>query len=492
MTFQFPFDNSYARLPERFYAHVAPTPVRAPRLIRVNRDLAVHLGLDPDWLASPEGVEVLAGRRVPGAAEPIAMAYAGHQFGQFVPQLGDGRAILLGEVVDRDGVRRDIQLKGAGPTPFSRRGDGRAALGPVLREYVVSETMAALGIPTTRALAAVTTGERVVRETLLPGGVLARVASSHIRVGTFQFFAARGDTEGTQRLADHVIARHYPEAAAAERPYRALLDGVVARQAELVARWLLVGFIHGVMNTDNMSVAGETIDYGPCAFMDAYHPATVFSSIDHHGRYAYANQPRIAQWNLARLAETLLPLLSPEQDSAVADAEDALGAFSGRFETAFQAGLRRKLGLATEREADAALVGDLLAAMAENSADFTLTFRRLADAAADPAEAEPVRRLFIDPTSFDAWATRWRARLAEEPGTGEDRRAAMRAVNPAFIPRNHRVEAVIAAAVERDDFAPFEELLTVLSRPYDDQPEHARYAEPPEAHERVLKTFCGT
>ena len=492
MTFQFPFDNSYARLPARFYAHVAPTPVSAPRLIRLNRELALHLGLDPNWLASPEGVEVLAGRQVPGAAEPIAMAYAGHQFGQFVPQLGDGRAILLGEVVDRDGVRRDVQLKGAGPTPFSRRGDGRAALGPVLREYVVSETMAALGIPTTRALAAVTTGERVVRETMLPGGVLARVASSHIRVGTFQFFAARGDTEGTQSLADHVIARHYPDAAAAERPYRALLDRVVAAQAELVARWLLVGFIHGVMNTDNMSVAGETIDYGPCAFMDAYHPATVFSSIDHHGRYAYANQPRVAQWNLARLAETLLPLLSPDQDSAVADAEAALGAFAERFERTFQAGLRQKLGLATEREGDAALAGDLLAAMADNAADFTLTFRRLADAAADPAADEPVRRLFIDPTAFDAWASRWRARLAEEPATGDARRDAMRAVNPAFIPRNHRVEAMIAAAVQRGDFAPFEELLTVLSRPYDDQPEHTRYAEPPEAHERVLKTFCGT
>src|SRR5918999_952726 len=311
--FHFPFNNSYARLPDRFFARVAPTPVAAPKLIKLNRELAVHLGLDPDWLASPEGVEVLAGKRLPDEAEPIATAYAGHQFGHFVPQLGDGRAILLGEVLDQDGIRRDIQLKGSGPTPFSRRGDGRAALGPVLREYVVSEAMAALGIPTTRALAAVMTGETVVRETFLPGALLTRIASSHIRVGTFQFFAARGDVEGLRLLADHVIARHYPEAAASDRPYRALLDQVIARQAELVARWVLVGFIHGVMNTDNMSVAGETIDYGPCAFMDAYDPATVFSSIDLHGRYAYGNQPRIAQWNLARLAEALLSVLNPEE-----------------------------------------------------------------------------------------------------------------------------------------------------------------------------------
>ncbi|HEY0572441.1 MAG TPA: YdiU family protein, partial [Enterovirga sp.] len=325
MTVHARFDNSYARLPDRFVARLPPTPVAAPKLIKLNRQLASDLGFDPDWLASPEGVEILAGNRVPEGAEPTAMAYAGHQFGGFVPQLGDGRAILLGEVIGRDGLRRDIQLKGSGPTPFSRRGDGRAALGPVLREYVVSEAMAALGIPTTRALAAVTTGEAVARETLLPGAVLTRVAASHIRIGTFQYFAARRDVEGLRVLADHVIARHYPDVLGAEQPYRALLDGVIARQADLVARWLLVGFIHGVMNTDNMSVAGETIDYGPCAFMDAYHPSTVFSSIDQHGRYAYANQPRIAVWNLARFAETLLPLLSEDQDKAVADAEESLG-----------------------------------------------------------------------------------------------------------------------------------------------------------------------
>ena len=349
----------------------------------------MDLGLDPDWLASPDGVEVLAGKRVPNGAEPIALAYAGHQFGHFVPQLGDGRAILLGEVIDRHGVRRDIQLKGSGRTPFSRNGDGRAALGPVLREYIVSEAMAALGIPTTRALAAVMTGEAVVRETLLPGAVLTRVAASHIRVGTFQYFAARDDVEAVRLLADHVIARHYPEAAHAERPYRALLEGVIARQAELIAQWLLVGFIHGVMNTDNMSIAGETIDFGPCAFMDAYDPATVFSSIDQQGRYAYANQPRIAHWNLARLAETLLPLLAEDQDSAVADAEEALAAFGPRFEAVFHAGLRRKIGLFTEHDEDPELIQALLSAMAQNGADFTLTFRELCDAAGGSPMTRP-------------------------------------------------------------------------------------------------------
>src|SRR6202035_603740 len=315
MTVHFPFQNTYAALPANFFARVAPTPVSAPRLIKLNRPLAIHLGLDPDRLDSPEGAEILAGKRLPDGAQPIAMAYAGHQFGHFVPQLGDGRAILLGEVIDIDGIRRDIQLKGSGPTPFSRRGDGRAALGPVLREYIVSEAMAALGIPTTRSLAATITGESVMRETVLPGAVLTRVASSHIRVGTFQYFAARGDTEGVKRLADHAIARHYPQAAQAERPYHALLEGVITRQAELVARWLQVGFIHGVMNTDNTSISGETIDYGPCAFMEAYEPDKVFSSIDHQGRYAYSNQPQAARWNLTRLAEALLPVWAQEGGS---------------------------------------------------------------------------------------------------------------------------------------------------------------------------------
>src|SRR5918993_4005067 len=366
MTIHFPFDNTYARLPDRFYARVEPEAVTAPRLIRLNRDLALHLRLDPDRLSSPDGVELLSGNRVPDAAKPIAMAYAGHQFGQFVPQLGDGRAILLGEVVDQNGIRRDIQLKGSGPTPFSRRGDGRAALGPVLREYLLSEAMAALGLPTTCALAAVLTGETVVRETPLPGAVLTRVASSHVRIGTFQFFAARQDMEGLRLLADYVIARHYPQAAESDQPYRALLDQVIAAQADLIARWLHVGFIHGVMNTDNMSIAGETIDYGPCAFMDAYDPVTVFSSIDHAGRYAYANQPGIALWNLTRLAETLLPLFSEDKNQAVDEAQEALGAFASTFEGVFNTGLRRKLGLFTERDEDVALMQDLLKTMAEN------------------------------------------------------------------------------------------------------------------------------
>jgi len=492
MTVHFPFQNTYAALPDGFFARVAPTPVAAPRLIKLNWPLAVHLGLDPDRLASPEGVEILAGKRVPDGADPIAMAYAGHQFGHFVPQLGDGRAILLGEVIDADGIRRDIQLKGSGPTPFSRRGDGRAALGPVLREYIVSEAMAALGIPTTRSLAAVITGESVRRETLLPGAVLTRVASSHIRVGTFQYFAARSDTEGVRRLADHVIARHYPEAANAPRPYHALLEGVIARQAELVARWLLVGFIHGVMNTDNSSISGETIDYGPCAFLDSYDPATVFSSIDEQGRYAYANQPRIALWNLTRLAECLLPLLSDEQDQAIAEAQTALGDFADIFDTAYQAGLRRKLGLFTARDDDRALAQDLLDAMAKNQADFTLTFRRLSDAALDPADDGEIRQLFAEPAAYDEWAVRWRQRIGDEENAPAARQAAMRAVNPAFLPRNHRVEAVIEAATNRDDYAPFEELLAVLSKPYEDQPALSAYAEPPEPHQRVLQTFCGT
>jgi uncharacterized protein YdiU (UPF0061 family) len=492
MTSHFPFENTLSRLPDRFFARVAPTPVQAPRLVRLNCKLARRLGLDPDWLTSAEGVEVLGGKRVPEGAEPIALAYAGHQFGHFVPQLGDGRAILLGEVVDQDGVRRDIQLKGSGRTPFSRGGDGRAAIGPVLREYIVSEAMAALGIPTTRALAVVTTGEEVVRETFLPGAVLTRVASSHIRVGTFQFFAARGDVEGVRLLADHVIGRHYPEAAEARSPYRALLDRVISRHADLLAQWMLVGFIHGVMNTDNMSVAGETIDFGPCAFMDAYDPAKVFSSIDEQGRYAYGNQPRVALWNLTRLAETLLPLLADDEKRAISDAEEALAVFGPRFEATFHQGLRRKLGLFTEGDDDLALIQALLDTMATNGADFTLTFRRLCDAAAEPGADQNVRALFTDPSAYEAWAMRWRQRLGEEPQDGTARASAMRLVNPAFTPRNHRIEKVIQAAVQRDDFTLFEELVTVLSKPYEEQPPFAHYGEPPEPHEVVRRTFCGT
>ncbi len=492
MTAQIPFDNSYARLPDSFYARVLPAIVKEPALIKLNTELAVELGLDPLALSSPEGIEILAGKRIPDGADPIAAAYAGHQFGQFVPRLGDGRAILLGEVVDRNGIRRDIQLKGSGPTPFSRGGDGRAALGPVLREYLISEAMAALGIPTTRALAAVTTGENVIRDSILPGAVFTRVASSHIRVGTFQFFLAKRDTEALRRLADYAIARHYPEAASAPQPYRALLDGVIARQAALVARWLDVGFIHGVMNTDNMSIAGETIDYGPCAFMDAYDKETVFSSIDHAGRYAYARQPGIAHWNLARLAECLLPLLADETEKGVEQANDALSAFPGLFQKAHQDGLRQKFGLTEEREGDIELMQALLDRMALNGADFTLTFRRLADATADAQADDAVRDLFVDPTAFDAWAVHWRERLAHESIDSKARRDAMRRVNPAFIPRNHRVEAVIEAALKTRDFAPFETLLAVLSKPYEDQPDFAAYADPPPPSQGPYQTFCGT
>jgi uncharacterized protein YdiU (UPF0061 family) len=489
----FRFDNSYARLPERFFARLSPTPVAAPRLVRLNEELARQLGLDPARLSAPEGVAILAGNAVPEPGEPLAMAYAGHQFGHFVPRLGDGRALLLGEVVDLDGVRRDIQLKGSGPTPFSRNGDGRAALGPVLREYLISEAMHALGIPTTRSLAAVATGETVRREELLPGAVLTRVASSHIRVGTFQFFAARSDAEAVCGLADYVIARHYPEAAGTEKPCRRLLELIATRQAELIAKWLLVGFIHGVMNTDNMSIAGETIDYGPCAFMDAYDPATVYSSIDSFGRYAYGNQPRIAQWNLARLAETLLPLLAEDQDTAVGIANEAIGAFAGRFQTAYAVGLRRKLGLFQERQDDGDLAQDLLDRMAGNGADFTLTFRRLSDAAVSTDGDAAVRSLFTDPTAYDGWATTWRRRLADDgEASGERRAAAMRAVNPAFIPRNHLVEEALSAAVNNGDFSAFEKLLAVLSRPYDDRPPHRLYAEPPRPDQVVRQTFCGT
>ncbi|TCZ59676.1 protein adenylyltransferase SelO [Roseicella aquatilis] len=488
----FTFDNTYARLPERFHARLPPTPVAAPRLVRVNEPLAALLGVDPAALAGPEGVAMLAGNALPDGAEPIAQAYAGHQFGNFVPQLGDGRAILLGEVVGRDGVRRDIQLKGSGPTPFSRRGDGRAALGPVLREYIVSEAMFALGIPTTRSLAAVTTGEPVYRETPLPGAVLTRVALSHLRVGTFQYFAARQDVDGIRILADYAIARHYPEAAGAAHPHRALLGHVIAAQARLVAHWMLVGFIHGVMNTDNCTISGETIDYGPCAFMDTYDPKTVFSSIDAYGRYAYANQPGIVHWNLTRLAETLLPLLAEQPEPAIEIAKEELARFAPAFEAAWHGGLRRKLGFLEAREEDLALAEQLLQRMQEGGADFTLTFRALVGAAAGPEGDAAARALFSAPDAYDTWAASWRARLAQEPASAEERRAAMQATNPAIIARNHQVEAAIAAAVEREDLGPFEALLDAVSRPFESRTGLEGYTLPPQPEERVLQTFCGT
>ena len=492
---RFGFTNTYARLPENFYARLDPTPVAAPRLVKLNVELARQLGLDPEALTSAEGVEVLAGNRIAEGSEPLAIAYAGHQYGHFVPQLGDGRAILLGEVMAGDGARYDIQLKGSGRTPFSRGGDGRAALGPVLREYIVSEAMAALGVPTTRTLAAVTTGEQVIRETFLPGAVVTRVAASHLRVGTFEYFAARRDTESIRTLANYAIARHYPDAAGAAQPFRALLDGVITRQAHLVAQWMQLGFIHGVMNTDNTSISGETIDYGPCAFMEAFDPATVFSSIDRHGRYSYGNQPHIALWNLTRLAESLLPVLEQaagSESAAMESANEALAAFAPQYDAAQFAGFRRKLGLSSERDGDIALVQDLMQRMALNGADFTLTFRSLCDAA-ETAEADAkVRSLFTASDAYDPWAKLWRRRLEQEPASAHDRATAMRKVNPAFIPRNHLVEAALSAAKERQDFQPFEELLEVVSIPYEDRPEFERYTRPALPEERVLQTFCGT
>ena len=460
--------------------------------INLNDALASELGvntqgLDPDRLAA-----MFAGNVTPSGAEPIAMVYAGHQFGNFVPQLGDGRAILLGEVLDRNGKRRDVQLKGSGRTPFSRRGDGRAALGPVLREYLVSEAMHALGIPTTRALAAVSTGETVYRDRQLPGAVLTRVASSHIRVGTFQYFAARGDLEAVKRLADYVIDRHYPDARDAERPCLALLQAVVERQALLIGRWMQVGFIHGVMNTDNMALSGETIDFGPCAFIDAYDPATAFSAIDEFGRYAYANQPTIAQWNLARFAETLLPLVDPNPERAVELASEAISAFTSRFQEHWVAGMRDKLGISSDEDCDLDLIRELLRAMHENAADFTLTFRRLCDAAADEKADADARSLFADPSAYDSWAARWRSRLVLDRLEPNARAQAMRNVNPAFIPRNHLVEQALSAAIEYEDFSRFAALLAVLSRPYEDQEAFADYAKPPQTSERVFQTFCGT
>jgi len=474
MTLTLPFDNSYAQLPPRFYTRQSAVPVRAPRLIAWNAPLAQALGIDG---TADQGTlaRIFSGNEAPEGAAPLAQAYAGHQFGGFSPQLGDGRALLLGEVVDLAGQRHDIQLKGSGPTPYSRMGDGRAWLGPVLREYVVSEAMHGLGIPTTRALAAVETGEPVLRETgALPGAVLTRVASSHIRVGTFQYFAARRDLEGLRALCDHAIARHCPDA---DGP-AGLLSEVIDRQARLVAQWLAVGFIHGVMNTDNTTISGETIDYGPCAFMDTYHPETVFSSIDAHGRYAYDNQARVIVWNMAQFATALVPLM-PDQDAAIEQFTALVHAMPERIEAERQRAFCAKIGIAEPKDGDAALADDLLARMAAGRADFTNTFRALVEGGA--------RDQFLDPASFDDWEEGWRARLAREAAP----EAVMRAANPSVIPRNHRVEQMIEAAVT-GDYAPFERLLEVLARPYHDHPEAAELRRPPAAAEVVRATFCGT
>lgn len=474
MSLDLPFDNSYARLPDRFYARLDPTPVAQPGLVAFNKPLAERLGLEIDTLMAPEGLAVLAGNSLPESASPLAQAYAGHQFGNFVPQLGDGRAILLGEVVAPDGARFDIQLKGSGPTPFSRMGDGRAWLGPVLREYIMSEAMAALNVPSTRALAAVTTGETVLRERPFPGAVLTRVASSHLRVGTFQYFAAREDKDGLEQLVDFALKRHQPEG---ETPID-LLNGVVERQAALIAKWMGLGFVHGVMNTDNMTISGETIDYGPCAFIDTYHPLRVFSSIDHAGRYAYARQPDVALWNLAQLAIALLPLIDASEP-----AQEALNRFSGLFKTAWSTVFRRKLGLEVMREQDDTLANDLLDRMAKNQADFTNTFRALGTSKA--------RDEFLDPQDFDAWEKDWLARLKKEDATPEDRLEALRSANPAVIPRTHRIEEAIQAAIV-DDFAPFERLTKALVTPFSLSDETVDLARAPTQDEIVPRTFCGT
>ena len=486
----FVFDNTYARELEGFYVTWKAAQVARPSLAKFNRELAQELGLDADALDSEEGARIFAGNETPEGAAPLAQTYAGHQFGGFVPQLGDGRALLLGEVIDRNGRRRDIQLKGSGPTPFSRDGDGRAALGPVLREYLIGEAMHALGIPTTRALAAALTGEPVFRESALPGAILTRVAASHIRVGTFQFFAARGEQAKVRRLADYVIDRHYADLKADANPYLGLLERVRDKQATLIASWMHVGFIHGVMNTDNMAISDETIDYGPCAFMDHYDPATVFSSIDTQGRYAYANQPRIAHWNLARFAETLLSLIDADRNRAIPRATEVVNAFPEHYERHWLKGMRAKLGLVSEEEADLNLATGFLTAMEGKKVDYTLAFRHLAAAAL--GREEPLRTLFDDPSAFDLWSGHWRARLAREAVAPLVRAQAMRRVNPAFIPRNHRVEEALSAAVERADYAPFETLLNILSRPFDDQPEFAAFAEPAPEGRGCYRTFCGT
>lgn len=488
------FANRYAQLPADFFREVKPTPVAQPSLIALNKELAEELKLDSGALGSPEGVAMLAGNALPSGAKPIAQAYAGHQFGHFNPQLGDGRAILLGDVIDCHGRYRDIQLKGAGPTPYSRSGDGRAAVGPVIREYMLSEALHRLGIPTTRALAAVQTGQPVFRQTALPGAIIARVAASHIRIGTFEFFFGQRDKQSIEQLADFVIERHYPAAAQQENPYLAMLSGVIAAQAGLVAQWLQVGFIHGVMNTDNMSISGETIDYGPCAFMDRFDPATVFSSIDREGRYAFANQGSIALWNLTRLAECLLPLLDADQDKAVTLAQDALAAFGDIFDEQWLSGMGRKLGLSAPQDQDDVLIADYLQLLQQHQVDYTLGFRRLALAVAGDVQqqAKPWLDLFAEPSAeLDAWLERWRQRLSQEPHQGAEIAAAMNAVNPLYIPRNHRVEAVIAAAVE-DDFQPMEEMMQVLREPYTEQSGMDKYTVPAPPSSQAYRTFCGT
>lgn len=483
-------ENTFAtELPELCVAWTA-APAPAPRPLVVNEAVAASLGLDAEWLASPEGVGLLTGATPPDGATPVAQAYAGHQFGGYSPRLGDGRALLLAELVTPDGVRRDLHLKGSGRTPFARGGDGKAAVGPMLREYVISEAMHALGIPTTRSLAVVATGEDIARETMLPGAVLARVAASHLRVGTFQFAIASGGADLVRRLADYAIARHHPAAADAPNPYLALLESVANVQASLVATWMGVGFIHGVMNTDNMTISGESIDFGPCAFMDRYDPATVFSSIDHGGRYAYGNQPPIAQWNLARLAETLLPLIDPDTDKAVEQATAVLTRYADTYQAAWLDGMRAKLGLRTATAGDRALVDEMLTTLHEQQLDFTRFFRALSaslvgrDAFAD---ALPVGHALAN-----GWVARWRERLAAEDTSAADAAAAMDAVNPVYIPRNHVVDAALTAASEHGDLAPLHRLVDALRTPFTEREGFDDLAHPAPLDGPRFRTFCGT
>jgi len=485
----FALDNSYARELDGLYEPWQAAPARAPQLLVLNEDLATELRVDPDALRAPDGVAVLAGNATPEGSSPVAQAYAGHQFGGFSPRLGDGRALLVGEVLDVHGRRRDLHLKGSGRTPFARAGDGKAAVGPMLREYVIGEAMHALGVPTTRALAVVATGDGVARETMLPGAVLTRVAASHLRVGTFEYAARSDDPELVRRLADYAIARHHPDASEAENPYLGLFESVVDVQASLVARWMLVGFIHGVMNTDNMTISGETIDYGPCAFMEAFDPATVFSSIDHAGRYAYGNQPRIAQWNLARLAETLLPAFHADIDTATATATEVLQSFSDRFQRYWSQGMRAKLGLTHDQGDDGALIDDLLELLRAQRVDYTSCFRALSSAVR--GDAGPARSLFAEPSAFDAWAQRWREQLSAQGADSENVAEAMDRVNPVYIPRNHRVEEALAAATG-GDMEPFHRLLDVVVKPFDERPGLEPYAGPAPPDFGEYRTFCGT
>ncbi len=483
-------EHSYATLPEQCFVEVAPARATAPQLQIYNHALATFLQLDPGL--ADHAAQLLSGNELPGDARPIAMAYAGHQYGHFVPQLGDGRAILLGERRAADGLLYDLQLKGSGRTPFSRSGDGRAAVGPMLREYLISEAMHALGIPTTRSLAVVATGERVLREEPLPGAVLTRVAASHLRVGTFEYFAARQDLDALHALLDYAIQRHAPTLAAAPVPALAFLKWVADRQAALIAQWLGAGFIHGVMNTDNMALSGETIDYGPCAFMDHYNPQTVFSSIDHRGRYAYSNQPAIAQWNLARFAETLVPLINPDQSVAIQGATAVISRFPAEFEARYQQLLRQKLGLSAMRETDAALSSRFLTLLQLAAADFTLAFHHLTEAMQGAAHEGALRALLGTVDGLDSWLQDWRARLQGEALSPADREIAMRRVNPLFIPRNHLVEAALAAASDRGDLTPFRDLLAVVQQPFREHAGRESWQQPPLEEQRVLATFCGT